>query len=634
MNILYIFQLPTGSKLLMGSMILMVHRIYLKADATFGNGATEYQLSKEGLPYMENAFSLNNSLDLAFAVRKDWPEAISIINKGLAEISEYEMVHLKQKWFSPSKNIDNNKMEFSDKESKYLRDKKSLNVCIDPNWFPLEALENGKYIGISADYMKLFSEKIGMPINLVKTDSWSQSLEKIQKRECDILSLAEKTPNRIKYLDFTTPYIKIPLVIVTKTATPFIVDIKNVLNKTFAVVKDYTIIKKLKTSYPSINIREVDSIDDGLEKLKNDEVFGYIDNSMVANSYIQDKYLGILSISGQLKENTKLSIATRNDEVILNRIFQKILYLMDSSTKQKILNQWIKNDSIRIDYTLVWQIVVIAGFIILIFLYRQYYIRKLNKELQLKIKKELKKSSDKDKMIFEQSKFVAMGEMIENIAHQWRQPLSQINSVILLMDMELSKNRLKNRLLFDKLDEIETLTHHMSKTIDDFRNFYKKDKIKEIFNLELSIQKTVSLVEASFKYNNIGITLNIDKDISIKGYQNDFQQAILVMLNNARDALLLSAIDNPRILIKSVKDSENIILFIQDNAFGIKDEIISKIFDPYFTTKHQSQGTGLGLYLSKKILKEKMNAKLYVKNVDGGACFFIEFSKESILMLK
>ncbi len=221
-----------------------------------------------------------------------------------------------------------------------------------------------------------------------------------------------------------------------------------------------------------------------------------------------------------------------------------------------------------------------------------------------------------------------MGEMIENIAHQWRQPLSQINSATLVLYDEIELTQIKNDIMEKKLDEIESLTEYMSKTIDDFKSFYQNDKQKKKFNLKESVDIAVSLIKASLKYNNIEISIDINKDINIDGFKNEFEQAVLVILNNAKDVVISRKISHPKIEVNLNITDNLYILNICDNGGGIEKQYIDKIFDPYFTTKHKAQGTGLGLYLSKMILEENMNFRLYVKNLNLGACFCIEFDKE------
>jgi len=250
-------------------------------------------------------------------------------------------------------------------------------------------------------------------------------------------------------------------------------------------------------------------------------------------------------------------------------------------------------------------------------------VREINQNLQLKVDEELKKSRDKDKMIFHQNKMSSMGEMIENIAHQWKQPLAQVNSAILLLDEILYTKKIHDDSIEEKLQEIESLAVYMSRTIDDFKNFYSQDKNKEEFVLQELIEKSIFIVQGVLDSYNIEITLNFDEKFFYTGYKNELQQVLVVLLNNAKDALVSQYILKPKIEIECKKNLTGYCIEVCDNAGGVNNEIIEKIFEPYFSTKHKKQGVGLGLYISKKIIEDSLGGELSVQNSEYGACFKI-----------
>lgn len=269
------------------------------------------------------------------------------------------------------------------------------------------------------------------------------------------------------------------------------------------------------------------------------------------------------------------------------------------------------------------EVMILIITLISIIIYKQYSNKKINSELNKKVEEEIQKSREKDQMIFEQSKFISMGEMMENIAHQWRQPLSQINSSVLVIDDVLYEKKCKSAVIEEKLLEIESLTKYMSNTIDDFRDFFDQNKESKIISLRDLIDKSIYIVQGTYKAHSIELIKNIDKDYEWSGYPSELQQVLVVILNNAKDMFILRNIFKPKVIVDIKIEEEEFFISICDNAGGIKNKIIEKIFDPYFTTKHESQGTGLGLYLSKKIIEESMHGKLEVQNNKNGACFKI-----------
>ncbi|MFZ2890109.1 diguanylate cyclase, partial [Sulfuricurvum sp.] len=252
-----------------------------------------------------------------------------------------------------------------------------------PQWYPFEAIENGKHTGIAADVIQGFEYKLGISIEFIPVDSWDESLQLAQKRECDILSLAATTPSRLKYLDFTSPYITLPIVMVTTMDKPFIGNIVNLTTQKLAAVKGYAITEKLKTAYPELSIIEVKNIYDGLKMVENGEVYGYIDNLMVVSSYIQKEYTGILKISSRLDEKIELGIATRNDETELHTIFEKLVVQLDDATMQGIYNRWSSTieQVAWLDRSLIWKFLGVVLLGILAFSWRYVILKRYNKKL-------------------------------------------------------------------------------------------------------------------------------------------------------------------------------------------------------------------------------------------------------------
>jgi len=234
-----------------------------------------------------------------------------------------------------------NRFQLTQNEKNHLQEKKKITMCVDPEWYPLEAVQNGQHIGIASDIMKSFESKIGIPIELVKTGTWDESLLKAQNRQCDILSLASKTPDREHYLDFTATYLTLPYVLVTTMEKPFIENIDHLHGEKIGVVKGYEIENRLKKLYPELNIVAVASIRDGLKKVENGQLYGYIDNLVVATSYIQKEYAGSLKVSSRLNEKDELRVAVRNDDVVLYEVFEKLVAQIDEATMQKSYNRWV-----------------------------------------------------------------------------------------------------------------------------------------------------------------------------------------------------------------------------------------------------------------------------------------------------
>lgn len=247
-------------------------------------------------------------------------------------------------------------------------------------------------------------------------------------------------------------------------------------------------------------------------------------------------------------------------------------------------------------------------------------------------KEQQKLIKENEKILYQQSKMAAMGEMIGNIAHQWRQPLSVISvsaSGIKLYQEEGLYSKEDSK---DFIEAILNSTKYLSDTIDDFRNFYKEDLEKINFEVKKSIDKTINLLKTEFIKEDIAVIYLGEPNIFIHGIENQFLQVTMNILNNAKDALIEKEIKNRHIFIDVYEENAKTYIEIQDNAGGVNEDIIEHVFEPYFTTKHKSLGTGIGLYMSEEIVTKQLNGKLSVynksikyKNVNYfGACFRIE----------
>lgn len=251
---------------------------------------------------------------------------------------------------------------------------------------------------------------------------------------------------------------------------------------------------------------------------------------------------------------------------------------------------------------------------------------KLNTQLDKRVEEEVKKNREKDFLLIEQSKITSMGEMISNIAHQWRQPLSVITSCSTGLKLQKELGDFNDKDFYESLDNINEKAQYLSGTIDSFRDFLNNKKEFKKVVLQDELNKLICIISETLKTYNIKLENNFEDNNTIKLnlVPGDFNQAIINIINNAKDLLIEKNITNPMIKLDLIEYKTKIVLTIEDNAGGIADEVISHIFEPYYTTKHKAQGTGLSLNISYRIITDILNGNIHVKNTDVGAKFFIE----------
>jgi len=251
---------------------------------------------------------------------------------------------------------------------------------------------------------------------------------------------------------------------------------------------------------------------------------------------------------------------------------------------------------------------------------RETALQRLNDSLKERVEVEVAAQREKEKMLIQQSKMAAMGDMISMIAHQWRQPLNQMSYVMMNIDGAYDARTLSRKYLDEKLKEGENLLEYMSHTIEDFRDFFKPDKEKEELSLCSLVDSAIGLIEKGLEKDHIQLVKEYECDTKLYLYKNEMIQVLLNLLKNAQEAL--QGHEDPSITICVLEDEDSVRICIRDNAGGIEEGNMQKIFEPYFSTKAH-QGTGLGLYMSKMIIEEHMNGRLRVENRSDGAEFII-----------
>ena len=323
---------------------------YGQVDAVFNNLITGQRLIKSfGFSNIKILAELDSHVvkkeDLRLGVKKEDNMLFSIITKSINSISREEYESLIDKWFAAKETVTltDTGLVLTEEETNFLKNKQVITICVSPDWLPFERIDKeGSYKGVGADITKIISEKINTPFILVPTKKWAESLQNIRNRKCDILPVAMDVPSRKNSMNFTIPFISEPFVIATKSEELFIKDIASIGSRKIGIVESYAFSEVLKNNNPLLNIIDVKSAREGLSKVQSGELFGYID-IMPAVGYNIQKYSFVdLKIAGRLEHNVDLSIASRNDEHLLNSIMQKSLNSIGENKLRAIVGEWIK----------------------------------------------------------------------------------------------------------------------------------------------------------------------------------------------------------------------------------------------------------------------------------------------------
>ena len=255
---------------------------------------------------------------------------------------------------------------------------------------------------------------------------------------------------------------------------------------------------------------------------------------------------------------------------------------------------------------------------------KQQQLEALNQSLEERIIRTLAEIRQKDQMLIHQSRLAAMGEMISNIAHQWRQPLNNVGLIVQNIQAAFDAGELTSDAIAKEVDDAMNVILFMSHTIDDFRNFFQQDKVKCTFSVNRAVARAIEFMMPGLKHKGIAIELEEEQTSDALGYANEYAQVLLNIINNAKDVFQERQSPEPRICVRVFRENSRSVVTVCDNGGGIDADILPKIFDPYFTTKEKTQGTGIGLYMSKVIIEQHMGGMLTARNVDEGAEFRVE----------
>ena len=607
----------------------------------------EYAFSHidETISLLYNKYNTLNKTKDALKFEADTLKVLSGYGNNLGELNENKVKGIGQLF--NLMNNENRKLKILDdfiykgpqsssihltqEEKEYIKTKITMNVCAHERMKPFVIFDEKVPQGISVEFLSRISEKTNLKFNIKKNNSHKESLEMVKDGLCDITAMIVAKPNNFDFLIPTDILGKDYIVLTTKINEPYLTNLETLNDKIIGINKGSINLQKyVKHIYPNINLVKVGS--DYLEKVANGELYGYIGSSYQLSYYISTKYfntLKIMSKIGDLRIGGSFGVTTR--EPLLVDIINKALKTIPLNERKNILNKWqsVKIEK-ELDYTLLWQTIGFFSIFILILLWSNFKQKRLHKQikelhdsLEVRVHEEVEKNKIQQLYILQQSRFVQMGEMISMIAHQWRQPLSAISTTSSILQLKAQNNTIDKDIVLDKSKKISNYVHHLSKTIDDFRNFFKPNKniVKTSYN-DL-IESLLNIIEISIKVNQIELVLELQDTETFETYDNEVRQVILNIVKNAEDILLEKKTKTPYIKIKTYKYQNKHILEISDNGGGIPDDIIDKVFDAYFSTKLERNGTGLGLYMSKTIIEEHTNGTLSVVNGKDGAVFKI-----------
>jgi len=542
------------------------------------------------------------------------------------------------------KELEPKELDLTKKEKEFLKTSGVISICLRHDKFPLDGAENGEMVGIMSDIYQKISQKTSLKFKLLESKSSQELYDNVENNRCQMLSVLAINSKRFPNIKPTIPFTSVYFTLISTLDKSFVSSPSLLRGKTLLtqekIFKEY-----LMQMYPFLNIKVVPDKNKMMQMLLNKEVYGVFTIDEQVDYLIENYGYGKVKINGFLAQERpiKIGLGVNVSDPILYSIVEKALESISPHEILDIMNDWkMTRYHDIVNYTMVYGVVCIA----LILLFIMYYLNKkqkfFNKELEKQVNEKTRALREinehleetvsqkvdeliqKDKILTIQSKQAVMGEMISMIAHQWRQPLNMITlGISNLQIKQMMHQKIEDEELKKTLDNINETIGYLSETVDDFKTYFHPDKETELVKIDDLLNKAINFVLSRVKSNAIEIGVTEPSSIELKVYPNELIQVLLNILNNAIDAYDGNGIRGKSIDLYTKEQEEMVCIFIKDEAGGISDENLSKLFEPYFSTKGKN-GTGLGLYMSQMIIEKQFNGKIVVEVENRSTTFIIQ----------
>ncbi|WP_374568391.1 transporter substrate-binding domain-containing protein [Ideonella sp.] len=587
-----------------------------QADAYIETTAVvEYQIAAHSIADLAVVGSIDNAQTPSrFALRKDAPLLAAMLNRAIASTTVEERASLAERWMSKAA-VDllfgrtAGHIALSAAERSHLLAKHhQLRVCSAPAGAPLsEVTRDGTPVGIGPDIVSRLAQTMDVQLSFVASHNWSETLEDVKARRCDLVSFAQDTPERRAYLDFTTPYAVFPIVVVTRSTQPYFTDIGPHLHQRFGAVRGFGALPAIKARIPGITIVEYEDVTDGLRQVQHGEIFGFIGALPIANRHLLVEGMTDLKVASQLNERLAMQIAVRNDDPYLKSLFQRAINALPPEKRQEIIQHWtaVRYEK-AVDTALlarwVGAVVAAAAMLLLLALAWNRHLTRLNRGLDQKVAERTQELMQAKQQAEAGAR--AKAEFLANMSHEIRTPLNAIMGLSHLVRTGGLSPEQDRRMM-----QLEQASTHLMETIGAVLDLSKIESGKfvlreEPLDIEAVVDNVIAMVECDAKAKGLQLSRQIPPlPAGLVGDHTRLQQALL---NYAVNAVKFTGAGTVEIRIEVLDDGDaetHLRLSVRDSGIGIAPDRMTRLFTAFEQVDNgitrRFGGTGLGLSITR-----------------------------------